>query len=93
MAKLFISHSTDDDAIVRALQQALGELEQDVWIDSRELRGGDALWPKVAVAERDELTQAPGDVGLCDNDDSAEAGRVGEPTAQRRHLASADGLR
>jgi len=50
MAKLFISHSTDDDAIVRALQQALGELEQDVWIDSRELRGGDALWPKVQQA-------------------------------------------
>jgi len=50
MAKLFISHSTDDDAIVRALQQALGEFEQDVWIDSRELRGGDALWPKVQQA-------------------------------------------
>jgi hypothetical protein len=33
VAKLFISHSMDDDAIVRALQQALAELEQDVWID------------------------------------------------------------
>jgi len=53
VAKLFISHSTDDDAIVRALQQALGELGQDVWIDSRELRGGDALWPEIHRAIED----------------------------------------
>jgi hypothetical protein len=50
MGKLFISHATADDKIVRALQQALGHLEQDVWIDSRELGGGDALWPKVQEA-------------------------------------------
>ena len=53
VAKLFISHSTGDDAIVGALQQALGELGQDVWIDSRELRGGDALWPEIQQAIED----------------------------------------
>lgn len=53
MVKLFISHSTHDDAIVRALQQALGDLGQDVWIDSRELRGGDALWSEIQKAIED----------------------------------------
>jgi len=33
MSKLFISHSSKDDAFVRELQQMLGDLEQDVWID------------------------------------------------------------
>lgn len=50
MAKLFLSHSTDDDAIVRDLRQALADLGQDVWLDSRELRGGDALWPEIQRA-------------------------------------------
>jgi hypothetical protein len=50
MSKLFISHSTQDDAFVRALQQMLGNLRQDVWIDSRELRGGDLLWPEIQKA-------------------------------------------
>lgn len=50
VAKLFLSHSTDDDAIVRDLRQALGDLGQDVWIDSRELRGGDALRPEIQRA-------------------------------------------
>ena len=49
-AKIFLSHSTDDDAIVRDLQQALADLGQEVWIDSRELRGGDALWPEIQQA-------------------------------------------
>lgn len=48
--KLFISHSSQDDGFVRGLQQALGDLEQDVWIDSRELRGGDLLWPEIQKA-------------------------------------------
>jgi hypothetical protein len=39
MSKLFISHSSKDDDFVRGLQQALGDLNQDVWIDSRELLG------------------------------------------------------
>ena len=50
MSKLFISHSSQDDAFVRELQQALGDLGQDVWIDSRELRGGDPLWPEIQKA-------------------------------------------
>jgi len=50
MSKLFISHSSQDDGFVRGLQQALGDLGQDVWIDSRELRGGDPLWPEIQKA-------------------------------------------
>src|SRR5216117_2362243 len=50
MSKLFVSHSSRDDGFVRELQQALGDLEQDVWIDSRELRGGDPLWPEIQQA-------------------------------------------
>jgi hypothetical protein len=50
MSKLFISHSSQDDAVVRELQQALGDLKQDVWIDSRELCGGDLLWPEIQKA-------------------------------------------
>jgi tetratricopeptide (TPR) repeat protein len=58
MTKLFISHSSQDDAFVRALQQALGDLTLDVWIDSRELRGGDPLWPVIAKAIDDALAYA-----------------------------------
>jgi tetratricopeptide (TPR) repeat protein len=50
MSKLFISHTSRDDVFVRELQQMLGDLEQDVWIDSRELRGGDLLWPEIQKA-------------------------------------------
>ena len=50
MSKLFISHSSQDDGFVRELQQALRDLGQDVWIDSRELRGGDLLWPEIQKA-------------------------------------------
>ncbi|HEV7429428.1 MAG TPA: toll/interleukin-1 receptor domain-containing protein, partial [Thermoanaerobaculia bacterium] len=50
MSKLFISHSSKDDAFVLELQQALGDLQQDVWIDSRELRGGDPLWSEIQQA-------------------------------------------
>ncbi|HEX9982341.1 MAG TPA: TIR domain-containing protein [Thermoanaerobaculia bacterium] len=50
MSKLFVSHSTKDDDFVRELRQALGDLGQDVWIDSRELRGGDLLWPVIQQA-------------------------------------------
>ena len=50
MSKLFLSHSSKDDTFVRDLQQALGELNQDVWIDSRELRGGDPLWSEIQQA-------------------------------------------
>ncbi|WP_366759976.1 toll/interleukin-1 receptor domain-containing protein [uncultured Thiodictyon sp.] len=52
MAKtpLFLSHSTADDALVRRLQQALADLGEDLWIDSRELRGGNLLWPVIQEA-------------------------------------------
>jgi len=50
MGKLFISHSSQDDGFVRALQQTLGDWDQDVWIDSRELRGGDPLWLEIKKA-------------------------------------------
>ena len=48
--KLFISHSSQDDQLVRELQQALGDLELDVWIDSRQLRGGDLLETEIKKA-------------------------------------------
>lgn len=50
MPKIFISHASSDDAFVRGLQQALGDLGQDVWVDSRQLRGGDSLWPEIQKA-------------------------------------------
>ena len=50
MTKLFISHSSQDDAFVRELQQTLADHGQDVWIDSRELRGGDPLWLEIRKA-------------------------------------------
>lgn len=50
MAKLFISHSSKDDAFVRDLRTALADFGQDVWIDSRELRGGDPLWTEIQKA-------------------------------------------
>jgi hypothetical protein len=50
MRRLFISHSSQDDGFVREIQQALGNFEQDVWIDSRELRGGDPLWQEIEKA-------------------------------------------
>ena len=37
-------------ALCAELQQALGDFRQDVWIDSRELRGGDPLWPEIKKA-------------------------------------------
>jgi tetratricopeptide (TPR) repeat protein len=50
MRRLFISHSSQDDGFVREIQQALGNFKQDVWIDSRELRGGDPLWQEIRKA-------------------------------------------
>ena len=43
MAHLFLSHSSADDCFVRELRAALADLGQEVWIDSRQLRGGDPL--------------------------------------------------
>jgi hypothetical protein len=50
MNPLFISHSSQDDAFVRALREALDLLGQTGWIDSRELRGGDPLWAEIEKA-------------------------------------------
>jgi tetratricopeptide (TPR) repeat protein len=58
MTKLFISHSSQDDPFVRDLQQALADHGQDVWIDSRELRGGDPLWSEIQKAIEDASAYA-----------------------------------
>ena len=50
MTKLFISHSSHDDAFVRDLRAALADHGQAGWIDSRELRGGDPLWSEIQQA-------------------------------------------
>lgn len=52
MSKIFISHATADDPFVRTLQQAIdAQLDAPAaWIDSRELRAGDILWPQIKAA-------------------------------------------
>lgn len=47
---VFISHATSDDAFVSALRRALEGLHIPVWVDSRNLRGGDVLAPDIAQA-------------------------------------------
>lgn len=58
MPTLFLSHSTQDKDFARALQQALGALDQDVWLDSRELRGGDPLESTIRQAIAEASTYA-----------------------------------
>jgi tetratricopeptide (TPR) repeat protein len=50
MAHLFLSHSSADDGFVRELRAALDDLGQEVWIDSRQLRGGDPLESAIQAA-------------------------------------------
>lgn len=50
IARLFISHSSEDKAFVGKLHQQLAPHGVDGWIDSRQLRGGDVLWPAIAAA-------------------------------------------
>jgi hypothetical protein len=50
MTKLFLSHSSTDDPFVRDLRAALADHGQEGWIDSRQLRGGDPLWPEIEQA-------------------------------------------
>jgi tetratricopeptide (TPR) repeat protein len=50
MSKVFISHSSEDDGFVRELRESLAYHDQDAWIDSRELVGGDALAPEIRAA-------------------------------------------
>ena len=47
---IFVSHATADDAFVRDLRQALEGLGLSVWVDSRNLRGGDKLARQVEQA-------------------------------------------
>src|SRR6185503_18668658 len=58
MNKLFISHSSKDDAFVRDLRFALADHGQDGWIDSRELRGGDPLLTEIQKAIEDGTAYA-----------------------------------
>jgi tetratricopeptide (TPR) repeat protein len=48
--RIFISHASQDDAFVRHLREVLDQHGQAGWIDSRELRGGDPLWPEIQRA-------------------------------------------
>ncbi|MFL6213034.1 MAG: TIR domain-containing protein [Blastocatellia bacterium] len=50
MAHIFISHATSDDAFVKELRVALEAHQLRVWVDSRNLRGGDNLTPKIDAA-------------------------------------------
>jgi tetratricopeptide (TPR) repeat protein len=50
MVQLFLSHSSADDGFVRELRQALADLGQEVWIDSRQLKGGDPLESEIQAA-------------------------------------------
>ena len=47
MTQLFLSLSSTDDPFVRDLRAALADHGQEGWIDSRQLRGGDPLWPEI----------------------------------------------
>ena len=50
---VFISHATADDDFVRQLREGLEGQGVTVWVDSRNLRGGDRLAPDIqqAIAE------------------------------------------
>ena len=50
---VFISHATADDAFVHDLRLALEGLGHAVWVDSRNLRGGDVLAEEIEAAIRD----------------------------------------
>jgi hypothetical protein len=50
MAHLFLSHSSADDGFVRELREALADLGKEVWIDSRQLKGGDPLESEIQAA-------------------------------------------
>jgi hypothetical protein len=47
MPHIFISHASKDDDFVKQLRVALESLNLPVWVDSRNLRGGDKLAPEV----------------------------------------------
>ena len=47
---VFLSHSSRDDAWVERLRRGLEGLNVPVWVDSRQLRAGDALEPEIREA-------------------------------------------
>jgi tetratricopeptide (TPR) repeat protein len=47
---IFVSHSSKDDVLVKALGKSLEIQGFEPWIDSRRLKGGDALEPKIKEA-------------------------------------------
>ncbi len=53
MQRLFISHSSKDDAFVGELRLTLAGLKLEAWIDSRELRPGDPLSREIKKAIED----------------------------------------
>ena len=85
MSKLFISHSSQDDAFVRELRAALADHGQAGWIDSRELRGGDPLWPEIQKAI--EAASAFAVVVSTDALQSKWVGKELTPRAQGRRRA------
>ncbi len=50
---IFISHTTDDDGFVADLRRRLEAHRLPVWVDSRNLRGGDRLNPAIEQAIRE----------------------------------------
>jgi tetratricopeptide (TPR) repeat protein len=50
MPHIFISHATADDPFVAELRQELEALQIPVWVDSRNLRGGNKLRPAIGKA-------------------------------------------
>lgn len=49
---IFISHASADDAFVKQLREQLEAQGLKVWVDSRNLRGGDQLRPEIEAAIR-----------------------------------------
>jgi hypothetical protein len=47
---IFISHATKDDEFVKDLRLALQGQRLSVWVDSRNMRGGDRLAPEIQQA-------------------------------------------
>jgi tetratricopeptide (TPR) repeat protein len=50
LAHIFISHASSDDAFVKELRDALDAHRLPVWVDSRNLRGGQELAPEIDAA-------------------------------------------
>ena len=52
MSHVFISHASADDPFVAELRRALDALQIPVWVDSRELIGGNKLVPEIEEGDR-----------------------------------------